>query len=200
LNGHVYLNRYSALRATAYSKLTALSNVHKLVLAAGFALLTALAAQARIMTPFTPVPFTLQVFPVLLAGAVLGATYGLTSQLMYIGMGAVGLPVFSNWSGGHQVILGYTGGYIIGFAVAAFAVGWLIHLQKNPRSNLKVMLAMAAGSCIIWLCGAIGLALVLGVGMEKAFVLGVLPFIGVDLLKMFAAAGIARAALPGPAP
>lgn len=193
-----YVNRYRELRSNVYSKLTAMGHVHKLVLAAGFALLTALAAQARIMTPFTPVPFTLQVFPVLLAGAVLGATYGLTSQLMYIGMGAAGLPVFSNWSGGLKVVLGYTGGYIVGFAIAAFAVGYLIHLQKNPRSNIKVMLAMAVGTGIIYLFGATGLALVLGWSAEKAVVLGILPFVGFDMIKMFAAAGLARAALPGP--
>jgi biotin transport system substrate-specific component len=193
-----YVNRYLELRASAFSKLTALGHVHKLVVAAGFALLTALAAQARIMTPFSPVPFTLQVFPVLLAGAVLGAGYGLSSQLMYIGVGALGLPVFSNWKGGYLVLLGPTGGYIVGFAVAAFVVGWLIHSRGNPRSNLKVMLAMAAGTGIIYLFGATGLVISYGLDAQKAVMLGVLPFVGFDIVKMFAAAGLARAALPGP--
>jgi len=198
LSGMGYVDRYLALRSSAFSKLNAMGHVHKLVLAAGFALLTALAAQARIMTPFSPVPFTLQVFPVLLAGVVLGAGYGLSSQLMYIGVGALGIPVFSNWKGGYLVLLGPTGGYIVGFAVAAFAVGWLIHSRINPRSNIKVMLAMAAGTGIIYLFGATGLALSLGLGVEKAVMLGVLPFVGFDIIKMFAAAGLARAALPGP--
>src|SRR5918996_972446 len=91
------------------------------IVAAG---LTALAAQWRIHLPFTPVPITGQTFAVLLTGAGLGWKLGAAGQLLYVGVGALGAPVFSDASGGFDVLTGAPGGYLIGFVVAAGLVGW----------------------------------------------------------------------------
>lgn len=195
-----FVDRFISLRLRAFERLGSLAFAHKAILAATFAVLTALAAQVRIYTPFSPVPITLQVFTALLAGAFLGRCFGSGSQLMYIAMGLAGLPVFANWRAGHLVLLGPTGGYIIGFVLAAFIVGHVIHSRERARSTPRIVLAMAAGIGIIYLLGAAQLALVLGLDVQKAIVLGVLPFIGLDLLKMAAATGIARGALPGEPP
>ncbi len=170
---------------------------HRLLLSAGFALLTALAAQVRIQTPLTPVPFTLQVMTALTAGALLGRHYGGASQLIYLGLGALGLPVFAGWRGGVGVIMGVTGGYIIGFALAAFAVGWMVDDTPWGRSGRGIVLAMLVGVAIIYLAAVANMVILLGWAPAEAVALGVLPFIGVDVAKALAAAGVARAALPG---
>jgi len=192
-----YVDRYRRLRLRAFEQIGSLAFAYKAILAVSFAVLTALAAQVKFYIPFTPVPFTLQVFPVLLAGAFLGKYYGSASQLMYLSMGLAGLPVFANMRGGYAVLLGPTGGYIIGFVFAAFVVGHLIHSKRNARSTPKMILAMAAGIGVIYIFGAGYLAILFGLSVREAFVMGVLPFIGVDLLKLAAASGMARAALPG---
>ena len=128
MSDFTYIDRYRWLRLRAFERISTLAFAHKASLAVSFAVLTALAAQVKFYTPFTPVPFTLQVFPVLLAGAFLGKYYGGASQLIYLSMGLAELPVFANWRGGYVVLLGPTGGYIVGFVFAAYVVGHLIHL------------------------------------------------------------------------
>ena len=98
----------------------------------GFALLTALAAQIVIPLPFTPVPITGQTFVVLLAGAGLGATAGAASQGLYVLLGAVGLPFYAGGASGWTVARGATGGYLIGFIVAAWIVGALAGWTGPP--------------------------------------------------------------------
>jgi biotin transport system substrate-specific component len=197
LSSLTYIDRYHEMRLRAFEYIAELGFAHRAVLAVSFAFLTALAAQVRIYTPFTPVPFTLQVFPVLLAGAFLGKYYGGASQLVYLGLGALGFPVFAGWRGGPAVFLGPTGGYLIGFVLAAFLVGWLIHSGQAPRSTTRILLAMVAGIGVIYLLGAANLALFSGLDAREALVMGVLPFVGLDLLKMAGAAALVRAALPG---
>jgi biotin transport system substrate-specific component len=192
-----YIAKYRELRLRAFERFGSLAFAHKAAIAFGFAILTAMAAQLRIYTPFSPVPFTLQVFPVLLAGAFLGKYYGGASLLIYLSMGLAGLPVFAVGHGGYAVLLGPTAGYLVGFVFAAFLIGHLVHSGKNARSTPRIAVAMTAGIAVIYLFGAGYLAILLGLSIEKAFVMGVLPFIGFDLLKMAGAAGMARAALPG---
>lgn len=191
-----YVARYRQFRWRAFERLGSMGFARKAAIAIGFAILTAMAAQLRIYTPFSPVPFTLQVFPVLLAGAFLGMYYGGASQLIYLSMGLAGLPVFAEGHGGYAVLLGPTGGYLVGFVLAAFLIGHIVHSGKNARSTPRIAVAMTAGIAVIYLFGAGYLAVLLGLSFEKAFVMGALPFIGFDLLKMAGAAGMARAALP----
>ena len=157
------------------------------------ALLTAVAAQIRFPLPFTPVPITGQTFVVVLGGAVLGMRAGAASQLLYLALGAVGLPVFTDASGGWQVFQGATGGYLVGFVFAAALVGWLAEQRYDRRFTTAVWL-FALGNLVIYAFGVPWLMVVTGWGLAEALAKGVLPFLVGDLLKIAAAAGLTPAA------
>lgn len=159
------------------------------VLVVGFALFTALMAQIEFPLWFTPVPITGQTFAVLLAGAALGWRAGLTSQALYVGLGAVGLPFYSGGNGGWNVVTGATGGYLVGFIAAAALIGYLAEREQD-RSIATAMPAFLAGSALIYLFGVTWLAHSLGVGATEAMELGMVPFIIGDLVKV-ALAGVA---------
>ena len=146
-----------------------------------FAFLTALGSAVRFYTPFTPVPITMQVFFVLLSGALLGRYYGSLSQILYVSMGMAGISWFAN----PAALFGITGGYLIGFMVAPY----IVDLFKEK----SMMLAMLMGIGIIYLFGAIQFYLLTSLPLNKVFMLAVMPFIGIDIAKAFAAAGVVKA-------
>ncbi|NJE47620.1 biotin transporter BioY [Thermococcus sp. GR7] len=150
-----------------------------------FAALTAVGAQISI--PIGPVPITLQVLFVLLSGLVLGARLGLLSQLVYVVMGAIGLPVFANFHGGFTVIYGPTGGYIVAFPIAAYLAG--LFTERLGRRGMLIGSILGVG--IIYLLGWLRLGLFMGGDFEKAFLLGVTPFLPVDAVKAAVAIVIA---------
>lgn len=161
------------------------------VLVVGAALLTALLAQLRIDLPFTPVPITGQTLAVLLTGASLGAARGALGQALYVGLGVVGLPVYAGATGGWAVATGPTLGYLVGFVLAAAAVGRLAEL-RHDRSMLTAIPAMLLGTAIVYACGASWLAHDLGIplatGATNAVGLGVAPFLVGDAIKVAIAA------------
>lgn len=165
--------------------------VRNTTLVVGFALLTAISAQIRIPLGFTPVPVTGQTFAVLLAGAALGKKLGALSQLTYWVMGLIGLPFYSNATGGWSAGTGATMGYMIGFIFAAAAIGHLAEL-KHDRKFITSLPAMLLGSAIIYICGATWLAhslnIAVATGDKNAISLGVAPFLIGDLIKMLLAA------------
>ncbi len=156
-------------------------------LVVGFALLTALMAQIEIPLWFTPVPITGQTFAVLLAGAALGMRLGAASQLLYVALGAVGLPFYSGGGGGWEIATGATGGYLVGFVIAAAVVGALAE-RKHDRSVLTAVPAFLTGTVIIYLFGVVWLAQFLDVGATEAMELGLVPFVIGDLIKATVAA------------
>jgi biotin transport system substrate-specific component len=168
------------------------SAVISVALVVGFALLTALSAQIIIPLPFTPVPITGQTFAVLLSGAVLGSTLGPASQILYFLLGAIGLPFYAGGERGWTTAFGATGGYLIGFAVAAWIVGRLAELRQD-RSVITAIPAFLAGNVIIHLFGVPWLAYRLGVSWPEAVQLGTVPFIIGDLVKVV----VAGLLLPG---
>lgn len=167
----------------------------EITLITGFALFTAALAQVRIPLGFTPVPVTGQTLAVLLAGASLGAWRGAGSQLLYWLLGMVGLPFYSNGTGGWSVATGPTMGYLVGFIVAAAVVGRLAE-YRHDRRVLTSIAAMTMGSMIIYAFGAAWLAINLGIplatGDQNAIALGVTPFLVGDVIKM-CLAGLATA-------
>ncbi|MEY3357322.1 MAG: hypothetical protein RIR87_381 [Actinomycetota bacterium] len=167
----------------------------EITLITGFALFTAALAQVRIPLGFTPVPVTGQTLAVLLAGASLGAWRGAGSQLLYWLLGMVGLPFYSNGTGGWSVATGPTMGYLVGFIVAAAVVGRLAE-YRHDRRVLTSIAAMTMGSMIIYAFGAAWLAINLGIplatGEQNAIALGVTPFLVGDVIKM-CLAGLATA-------
>jgi biotin transport system substrate-specific component len=167
-----------------------------------FVIFTISSAFIRLPLPFTPVPVTLQTFAVLLAGAVLGRKLGSLSQTAYIALGAAGLPIFAKASSGLAYLLGPTGGYLIGFVLAAWAIGKILGSKK--AGFFRILGAMFIGELILFSLGVVWLALILKVGIYKAIFLGLLPFIPGDTVKLLAAAtvyyeiqGRAREIYPG---
>lgn len=149
-----------------------------------FTLLTALGAFIRIPLFFTPVPLTLQTTFVLLAGMVLKANKAALSQFLYIFLGILGLPIFAGYNRGILYLTGPSGGYLLGFILASFLVGKLIHLCKTNKAVLGLLI-FADG--LILACGGIWLSFLLGGSLKEAFRLGVMPFLVGDLLKISAA-------------
>ncbi len=152
-----------------------------------FTILTSFGALVRIPLPFTPVPITLQTFFVILAGLMLGANRGSISQLLYVLWGISGVPLFAGGAFGLAVITGPTGGYLIGFIIAA----WLMGNRAQDQTSTSMLFVWAtAATAIILTCGWLWLSLFLGKSMTVAFQLGVLPFIGGAIVKISAAVGL----------
>ncbi len=166
----------------------------KLALATLGAVVTAACAQLAVYLPGNPVPITGQVFGVALCAFVLGSKLGALSQLEYLAMGLAGAPVFSGFRGGIGHLLGPTGGYLIGFVLAAFVIGRIVETSKRRDVSIRVK-AGALGILVIYTCGVGWLRLWAGVfdlpfkGMY-AWLVGAMPFIWLDLAKISLAAVI----------
>jgi biotin transport system substrate-specific component len=182
---------------------TSLSILQKLALVTGMACVTGLMAQVRIPLPWTPVPITGQTLAVLLCGVILGRWWGGLSQALYVGLGALGMPWFSGWSGGYAAIAGPTGGYLIGFVLAALFVGYCADSFITRRRLISLVgLMLFANFVLIHVPGLLHLRLwySLAAGTPITFrqllLVGVVPFIAGDIVKVVAAAGIATAVAP----
>jgi len=162
-----------------------------MILCALFAALTGVGGLIAIPLPFTPVPITLQTFFTFLAGAILGKYLGALSQVIYLLLGVVGVPVFAKGSSGIGPLLGPTGGYLMGFIPAAFLVGWILERREKAPFGL-IFLAMVVGLIAIYLPGVGWLAWVAGLNLAKAFLLGVLPFLPGDAVKIVVGALIVK--------
>jgi len=164
-----------------------------MILCALFAALTGVGGLIAIPLPFTPVPITLQTFFTFLAGALLGKYLGALSQLIYLLLGVVGLPVFAKGSSGIGVLLGPTGGYLVGFIPAAFLVGYLLERREKPPFGL-IFLAMVVGLVAMYLPGVGWLMWVTRMNLVKALLLGVLPFLPGDAVKILVGGFIVKRA------
>ena len=159
------------------------------VLVVLFSAVVALTAQVEI--PLWPVPLTLQTLGVLFTGAVLGSRRGALALLLYLTEGTLGLPVFAGGASGVGYMLGPTGGYLVGFVVAAGVVGWLAQ-RGWDRRLVWAAVAMVIGNVIIYVCGVAWLAVFLG-DLWGALVKGMLLFVVGDLIKI----AVAALTLPG---
>jgi len=145
-----------------------------------------LAALVTIPLPFTPVPITMSTFAVMATGAVLGSARGALSAALYLVIGAAGAPVFS---AGHSGVAFPTFGYIVGFVVAALIVGQLARLRADRHVGTTLLLG-AVGSVVIYAFGVPWLAVALGVDLGQAILLGVVPFLIGDTVKIFVLSAI----------
>jgi len=166
------------LRMTAYASL--------------MAALTAVGAYIAI--PIGPVPIVLQNLFVYLMGLLLGLRWGLAGMAAYLLAGAVGLPVFSGGKGGIGHLIGPTGGYLLGFLPAVAIIG--IITQKARESILLNLVALILATAVIYACGVGWLSFVTKMSLAKSFLVGMVPFLLGDALKIAAALFIARSLRP----
>lgn len=143
--------------------------------------ITAVLSQISIPIPFTTVPLTMQVFAVMLCGMLLGPKLGFISQIIYLSIGSIGMPVFSQMSAGFGIILGPTGGFLLSFPIVAFTVGYFYHRYK---SKLLLVLGMICGLIVSYLIGTIQFCLITKVSFISGLMACVIPFVAVDLLKI----------------
>ena len=169
------------------------------MLARGALMAAFTAVAAQIVVPLFPVPFTLQVFAVVLSGLLLGPRYGALAMAIYLMVGAVGAPVFNTFQGGIGHLLGPTGGYLISYPIAA-AVAGLAATAASGASRRRALwvsfLAGTAGLVVIYTFGATWLMILSQLPLAVAVAQGVLPFVLFDLAKVALAAAVAIAAAP----
>ncbi|MBG9773498.1 biotin transporter BioY [Brevibacillus laterosporus] len=151
------------------------------------AIFTAISAVfAQITIPLPIVPITGQTLAVGLVATVLGSRYGTISMILYAMLGAIGVPVFAGFSGGPQVLIGPTGGFIFGFIATAFIMGYL--LEKTKYTFTMALLANLLGMVVTFLFGVTQLKLVLNLSWANAMAAGVTPFIAGGVIKAVLAA------------
>jgi len=158
-----------------------------------FSALTAVGA--FIYIPLYPVPLTLQTLFTLLAGMTLGSVMGASSQIIYVLLGVVGLPVFAGFKAGIGILFGPTGGFLLGFIISAYVIGRIIETIKE-KNIFYYLVAGLIGTIILYIVGITQLSLVTGIGIKKAITVGMLPFLPGDILKIIAASFIASKLKP----
>ena len=166
--------------------------VASLALAGLFTAVIAVCSWVTVPIPWSPVPLTLQTLAVLAAGGLLGRVWGPVSVSVYILLGIAGLPVFAGGEAGIGVVLGFKGGYLVGFVAAALVMGLAgdyVRSRRPARRTRIAILAVAAfaASLIIYALGVPWLAAVTGMGAWAAISAGALPYLALDALKAVAA-------------
>jgi biotin transport system substrate-specific component len=161
------------------------------LLVVGGAALVAACAQISIHLGFTPVPITGQTFAALLVGASLGWARGSASLLLYLWLGVAGAPIYAQHKHGWDVFVGSTGGYLVGFVLAAALTGWLAE-RGWGRTFSSAVAAMLTGSVVIYVCGLLWLHHYLHINWPKTLEFGLYPFVPGDIIKLY----LAAAALP----
>ena len=171
----------------------------KLALAVGMACPTGLLAQVRIVLPWSPVPLTGQTFAVLAAGVLLGRWWGGAAMAIYGGLGFAGVPWFNGWSSGP----GATGGYIIGFVLAALFLGHFTDKYIKSRRFFSMLGLMTFASLVlVYVPGLLWLGLWLNfvkgspVSFTTLLTMGAVPFIAGDMIKIIVAALFAKGVTP----
>ncbi|AYK06904.1 biotin transporter BioY [Brevibacillus laterosporus] len=159
-------------------------NLRTYMVIAIFTAITAVFAQITI--PLPTVPITGQTLAVGLVATVLGSRYGTVSMVLYALLGAIGVPVFAGFSGGPQVLIGPTGGFIFGFIATAFIMGYL--LEKTKYTFTMALIANLLGMVVTFLFGVVQLKLVLNLSWAGAMAAGVTPFIAGGIIKAVLAA------------
>lgn len=143
---------------------------------------------AQIAIPIGPVPFTMSIIGVYLTAGLLGRRLGAIAMIVYVLLGAFGVPIFTGAKGGLFVLAGPTGGFLWGYIVAVYLIGLIYRGDGDfGHSYLRFILASLTGLGVIYTLGAIQLKFVLGLGLSQALAIGVIPFVLFDLIKIFMA-------------
>jgi biotin transport system substrate-specific component len=156
-------------------------SIRDLIICSLFASITAILSQIAIPIPFTTVPLTMQVLAVMLCGMLLGSKLGFISQVIYLLIGAIGIPVFAQMSGGPGALFGPTGGFLVSFPIAAFIIG---HFSQQHKSKMSVILGIILGLVIIYIIGTLQFCLITKMSFINGLMACVLPFVLIDLIKV----------------
>ena len=178
-----------AIGATLNKEIITSKIISRIILVSFFVLSLAFSAHIRIPLPFSPVPITLQTLVVLLCAGLLKEKLATLTTSIYLILGMLSLPVFSLDPCGIFYLFGPTGGYLLGFVLASGLVGRLLYLFKKKDFS-SVFISMFLGELIILTCGIFWLKFVLNLTFKKAFLLGAIPFLPFDLLKILIAVKI----------
>ena len=163
-----------------------------MVLASLLAALTAVGAYIHI--PIGPVPIVLSTLFAVLSGLLLGSRRGLASMGLYLLVGAIGLPVFAGGKGGLAHFLGPTGGYLFGYLLAAWMAGFIS--EHSHGLWVLEIIAVIAGSIAIYVMGVPWLKMVTRISWQKAWMIGVIPFLAGDAVKAVVILFLVRALRP----
>ncbi|MCI7723036.1 MAG: biotin transporter BioY [Mediterraneibacter faecis] len=158
----------------------------QMVLIALMTAVTCVLGPLSIPLPFSPVPISLTNFAIFLAIFVLGMKSGTISFIIYLLLGAVGVPVFSSFRGGFQVLAGPTGGYLIGFIFLALIMGF--ELDHFDRKLVPTIIGMIIGMAVCYAFGTVWLAKLLSLSFKEGLMMGVIPYLAGDAAKIIIAA------------
>lgn len=153
----------------------------ELVLCSIFAAIISILAQISIPLPFTTVPITMLIFAVAVTGLILGFRLGAISVLIYLLIGSIGIPVFSQFSGGLGVLFGPTGGYLIGLIPMVYIVGFA---KEKSSSPIIIFLSLIIGLISSYITGTLMFSAITGNTIYQSILYCVAPFIFVDLIKL----------------
>lgn len=197
------IDGYRKKRFSYYLWRTQSTFMTKFALAGGLACLTGLLAQVKVYLPWTPVPIVASQFGIILAAVLLGKKWGGISMLIYALGGLIGIPWFAGFHGGIAALAGPTGGYILGFILAALFMGNLFDTKVESRKFLPLTGAILFAQLIlVYIPGLIHLSLWMTLvnGQEPALMsilwIGYIPFIIGDIIKSLIGAGIAKTIIP----
>ena len=199
---NINIDSYYSTRKNVFERIQDASTATKLLMSLMMACITGIMAQIIIPLPWTPVPITAQTFAVLCSGLFLGKKYGCLSQILYIVLGVAFIPWFGGMTGGLDVLLGSTGGFLIGFVIASYFVGLITEKYADARNFTKMAITIGiANFALIYIPGLAGLALFMGmqgtpVGIYDLLMMGLIPFIAGDIVKILGAASVSKVFLP----
>ncbi len=200
---NINIDNYYSARKNVFERIQDASTATKLLMSLMMACFTGLMAQIIIPLPWTPVPITAQTFAVLCSGLLLGKKYGCLSQILYVVLGVAFIPWFGGMTGGVEVMLGSTGGFLIGFIIASYFVGHITEKYAKARNFTRMAIVIGiANFALIYIPGLAGLALWFNltqgasIGIIDLLMMGLVPFIFGDIVKILGAAGVSKVFLP----
>jgi len=200
---NINIDSYYKKREIVYERIRHSSTVEKIAMTVLMACLTGIAAQIVIPLPWTPVPITGQTFAVLVSGLFLGKRLGALSQILYVVVGALGFGWYAGMTGGIDVFLGSNCGYFLGFILAAYFIGYLSdkYSQSRKLRNMLPIMFIANFICI-YIPGLTILAIWANFNLGgypdivSLLMMGLVPFIVGDLVKIIGASAISKVLLP----
>ncbi len=200
---NINLDNYYSTRKNVFERIQEASTATKVLMSLLMACFTGIMAQIIIPLPWTPVPITAQTFAVLCSGLFLGKKYGCLSQIFYVVLGVAFIPWFGGMTGGLDILLGSTGGFFIGFVIASYFIGLITEKYAKARNFTRMALIIGiANFALIYIPGLAGLALWFSltqgtaIGIVDLLMMGLVPFILGDIVKILGAASVSKVFLP----